>query len=155
VLNVDDSPAGAQFRPGDVFPRILGDVEMESDVLASVFEDGALPATRAAKVSAAIQETAAARAAQGFYGYLYDLLGRDQITLKGDVVPGAEWTVDQDVIRTAGLAKAVQGFGEGLPDADDPVSLSLLTNDVTTRTLRARATLTSVRPQIRRGLPAM
>jgi hypothetical protein len=136
VLNVDVIPAGATFRPTDVFPRILGDVEIESDVLATVFEDGSLPATRATRVSTALQETAAARAAQGFYGYLYDMLGRDQITLKGEVVAGAEWTVDQDVIRTASLAKAVQGFGSGLPDEGDPVSLSLLADDVTSRSLR-------------------
>ena len=147
VLNVDDIPAGTQFRPGDVFPRILGDVETESEVLAAVFQDGSLPATRASRVSTAVQETAAARAAQGFYGYLYDLLGRDLITLKGEVVAGAEWTVDQDVIRTASLSKAVQGFTSGLPDAEDPVSLSLLVNDVTSRSLRALTPLKFIHPR--------
>jgi hypothetical protein len=136
VLNVDEIPAGSSYRATDVFPRRIGDVETESDVLATVYQDGSLPSTRATRISVATQETAAARAAQGFAGYLYDLLGRDQITLKGEIAAGAEWSADQDVIRTAGLGKAVQGFGAGLPDAEDPVALSLLIDDVTTRSLR-------------------
>jgi hypothetical protein len=148
VLNVDTIPTGTQYRATDVFPRrLIEDVEMESEVLASIYQDGSLPATRASHVSAALQESAAARAAQGFYGYLYDLLGRDQITLKGDIDAGSEWIVDQDVIRTAGLGKAVQGFGSGLPTAADPVSPSLLIDDVTTRSLRVLTPLKYTNPR--------
>lgn len=148
VLNVDEIPTGAKYRPSDVAPRILGDVEMDSEVLASIFLDGSLSAARAARVPTALQETAAARAAQGFYGYLYDLLGRDQATLKGTgAATSIEWEADQDVIRTAGLGKAVQGFGTGLPGNEDPATLSVLRDDVTTRSLRVLTPLKFTNPR--------
>lgn len=128
VLNLDElKPEGAEdisFKASDVEPRTLGQVEGASISLEKLYASNAIGATEALR--------------SGFAGYMYDLLGRDQITLSG--TREREWIADQDVIRTADIGKPVQGLSIDLPapDARDapPVSLIHLISDVVDRSTR-------------------
>lgn len=125
VLNLDElKPEGAEdiaFKATDVEPRTLGQVEGASIELEKLYAANALGAQHS-----------------GFAGYMYDLLGRDQITLSGP--REREWVADQDVIRTAELGTAVQGLSSGLPRPDDreapSVSLIHLVSDIVDRSAR-------------------
>jgi hypothetical protein len=135
VLNLDEvqpeDTAPVPFKATDVAPRALIDVEQESEALAESYLTGAEPDDPGLR----------GRLTRGFYAYTYDLLSRDGATLIGD--RPAEWSQDQDVIRTAGLGEAVQGLGADLPRPGDkeapPVSLVHLTTDITDRYMRVLA----------------
>ena len=125
VLNLDElKPEGTEdiaFKSTDVEPRTLGQVEGASVELEKLYAANALGAQHS-----------------GFAGYMYDLLGRDQITLSGP--REREWISDQDVLRTAELGSAVQGLSSDLPRPDDreapSVSLIHLVSDVIDRSVR-------------------
>jgi hypothetical protein len=133
VLNIDADAPGT-FKASDVAPRLLATVEYESETNAKLYEDGALPAGLG----------------RAFSGYINDLLSRDQATMTG--ARPTEWKTDQDVIRTADLGKAVQGFTVGLPSPQDEeapeVTIAYLSSDVTDRQLRV---LTADRIKARRS----
>lgn len=124
VLNLEDMTEAMAFKAGDVYPRVHSAVEAGSEELANLYLDGALPAA----------------IGRNFYGYTYDLMTRDQVTLMGEQT-GAGWATDQDVIRTAGLGTPVQGLSKGLPRTDDAeaplISLAFLISDVEDRYMRA------------------
>ena len=129
VLNIDDVKSGT-YKSIDVAPRLLNVVEYESEDYAKLYLEKALPSS----------------IGTGFYAYTYDLLGRGQATLQGPVGE-AEWTVDQDVIRTAGLGSPVQGLSSRLPSGDKgnltkyaDVSPGFLISDVTDRSIRVLST---------------
>jgi hypothetical protein len=128
VLNLDRVDESLDYKATDVFPRSLDETESQSETIAQQYLEGALPAGLT----------------RGFFSYTYDLLARDQAVLKAtDGGAGSGWTVDQDVIRTAGLGTAVQGLSAGLPkpgvEDQPPVSLVYLISDVTDRTVRVLA----------------
>ena len=117
-LNLDAMDSSLSYKEGDVVPRKLDDVELESEEVAGRYLDGALPEERG----------------RGFYSYTYDLLSRDQAVLQGGTP--MEWPEDQDVVRTAGLGVSVQGLSSGLPNRENPVSIAFLLSDVTNRAVR-------------------
>jgi len=128
VLNLDRNDPALAFKQSDVAPRVLSEIEHQSEDTAKLYLDGALPSTMG----------------RGFYAYTHDLLNRDGATLQGQ--QGSGWREDQDVIRTASVDAPVQGLSKGLPappkgdkksDKDDiPVDLAYLISDVTDRSLR-------------------
>jgi hypothetical protein len=126
VLNLEDMSTAMAFKAGDVYPRVHSAIEAGSEELANLYLDGALPAA----------------IGRNFYGYTYDLMTRDQVTMMGEQ-GGAGWTADQDIIRTAGLGAPVQGLSKGLPSRDDEeapmLSLAFLISDVEDRYMRALA----------------
>jgi len=119
VLNLDEVPEGAQYKPTDVAPRSLAKTESDSEILANKYLDG-----------------------EGdFFGYLYDLFSRDASTLVGK--EGSGWTEDQDVIRTAGLGTSVQGLSTGLSEKA-MVTPSFLLSNVSDRAMRVLTSDVSV-----------
>jgi hypothetical protein len=127
VLNLDRNDEGDNYNPDDVAPRVISEVEKQSDELAQLYEsDKALPA----------------EIGRGFFAFTQYLLGKDQAVLQGPIdIP---WKADQDVIRTAGPEVATQGFFMGLPDVNvNPqsagvvcVTLALLSNNVREKLVR-------------------
>lgn len=123
ILNVDaNDEHGATYNQSHVNPRILGDVEVQSDAVAKMYEEGAMPEGMT----------------RSFIGYAQDLLGRDQMVLDGP--RPTEWKADQDVVRTADPTVPVQGFARGLSSALDdeapPVTVAMLSTNVKDRTMR-------------------
>lgn len=127
VLNIDSVPEGTPFKPEQVAPRSLAQNESDSEMLAQIYLNGAAPEFTA---NQAIVDRARGL---GFYSYIYDLTGRDQVSLAG--VAGGGWSEDQDVIRTEGLGTAVQGLSKGLT-VDAEVTPAFLLSDVTDRGVR-------------------
>ena len=127
VLNLDRNEGG-NFKATDVAPRVLSDVETQSEDLAQLYETGkALPA----------------EVGLGFFAYTQHLLGQDQAVLRGPA--GNPWSADQDVLRTAGPDVAVQGLSTGLPSGNSfdlagedgiYVSLAMLISNTTNRSVR-------------------
>jgi len=97
VLHLDEHATDAATKDTDVVPRILREVLNQSDEIAKMYEEGALPDSMAKE----------------FSSYTYDLLGRDQAVLEGKTALG--WRADQDIIRTAPLALPVEGLSKNLP----------------------------------------
>jgi hypothetical protein len=136
---------GTSYKATDVNPRVHGRIEADSEVLAAVYTEQALPATVTASTAASAQATLS----RGFFPYVQDLLTRDLSTLSPSTgADPSEWTSvtwaeDQDVIRTAGLGAPVQGLSKSLPKRDDwkeaPASLAFLVSDVTNRSIRVLA----------------
>lgn len=126
VLYLDDADSELAHKASDVAPRSLEATEVESEDLAARYLDGALPETMG----------------KGFAAYMYDLLGRGQATLQGSAP--TEWSDDQEILRTAGPATAVQGLSAKLPGWDNkkkkeentPISLAFLVSDVKDRLVR-------------------
>jgi len=123
VLNLDAAPEGeVAFNEAHVTPRILGDVETQSDSTAQMYMEGAMPEGMG----------------RAFIGFAQDLLSRDQAVLSGP--RPTEWVTDQDVLRTAPPDEAVQGLDTKLPGRDDeeapPLTLAMLISNVTDRTTR-------------------
>lgn len=123
VLNLDardEQPVA--FDAAQVVPRILGDIEAQSDSMAKMYEEGALPEGMG----------------RAFVGYSQALLGRDGVALEGP--RPVEWQADQDVLRTADPSKPVQGLDTNLSSVEDeeapPVTLAMLTSNVRDRTAR-------------------
>ena len=127
VLNLDNADTtGYTYKETDIMPRTLKAVENDSEALATRYLEGA--------------QADAVGGVNSFYGYTYDLLGRDLATLQGPV-EGAGWTEDQDVFRTGSLNVKVEGLSRGLPPAPKdkysiPVTLAFKINDVTNRAIR-------------------
>jgi len=121
ILNLDLLSEELAFKTSDVAPRSLQDIETISVRRALMYEDGIY-------------------SDDGFIAYIYDLTDRDQAVLLTAEKTAGEWSVDQDVIRTAGLEVRVQGLSKDLPGRDmkdaPPVSLALLISDVTDRSVR-------------------
>jgi hypothetical protein len=101
TLNLDSvKPSDGSYKASDVMPRDLNDVEATSIAAEQAFLTGSSDK-------------------DAFFTYMYDLLTRDQTVLMGDQAPGVtEWRHDQDVIRTAGYDKAVQGLSDSLPSGN-------------------------------------
>ena len=122
VLNLDDANPDISHKTTDVIPRSLETVEIESNDLATRYLDGALPESMG----------------KGFVAYTYDLLGRGQAVLQGSTP--TEWAEDQEILRTADPATAVQGLSQSLPAADIPtISLAFLISSVKDRMVRVLA----------------
>jgi hypothetical protein len=123
VLNLDkNTPGDGSYKPTDVLPRDLNEVEL-----------GALQAEQVYLAGSNSSDT--------FYAYMYNQLTADQVTLSATTTGAATaWREDQDVIRTAGLGAPVQGLSANLPARnllEAKVSVAYLVSDVTDRTIRA------------------
>ena len=120
TLNLDSvKPSDGSYKASDVMPRDLNDVEATSIAAEQAFLTGSSDK-------------------DAFFTYMYDLLTRDQTVLMGDQAPGVtEWRHDQDVIRTAGYDKAVQGLSDSLPSGNQSdknyadVTLAFLVSSMT------------------------
>jgi hypothetical protein len=136
VLNIDKVEDNASYKRSDVVPRVLDEVELESELMAQLFLDG----KHADYFARSSLDVGAAQGmvGRGFVTFMNDLLGRDQVTLDGP--RQVEWREDQDVIRTGPMDKAVQGLAEGLPGRDSKegaeVTLQSLMSDVPDRSVR-------------------
>ena len=122
VLNLDRNNESDNYNPDDVAPRIISEVEQQSEELAQLYEnDKALPA----------------EIGRGFFAFTQYLLGKDQAVLQGPI--DKPWKADQDVIRTAGPEVATQGFDMELPadnPLETPVTLALLSSSVREKLVR-------------------
>jgi hypothetical protein len=125
TLNLDSVPPESQFKATDVYPRSLAQTESDSEMLASIYLNGAAPEFTGAMVAKA--------KGLGFYSYLYDLFDRDGRTLVG--ATDGSWSEDQDVIRTAELGSPVQGLSAGITVSAEATPAFLL-SDVTDRSMR-------------------
>jgi hypothetical protein len=140
VLNVDILDPSLAYKETDVFPRSLTRTENESEVVASVYLESALPQEATGRLEEMRQRTG-----RGFHAYIYDLLSRDMQVLRSSHKAGTaeeltEWGEDQDILRTASLEEPVQGLSSGLPNAKNteapPLSLAFLLHNVTDRSIR-------------------
>ena len=126
VLNLDSVPKISVFKDTDVAPRSLAQTESDSEMLASIYLNGAAP-----------EFTGGKGRVLGFYSYLYDLFDRDARTLVG--ATEKSWLEDQDVIRTAEFGTPVQGLSSGITVQADATPAFLL-SDVTERSMRVLTT---------------
>ncbi len=129
VLNVDKVDASAAYKRTDVLPRVLDEVELESELMAQLFLDG----RHDEYFGRSSLDIGAAQGlvGRGFVTYMNDLLGRDQNVFDGP--RPVEWREDQDIIRTAAMDKPVQGLAAGLAARDGEVTLQALMSDVSDR----------------------
>ena len=95
VLNLDVlEPEGGMapdYKHEQVAPRVLGEIENASDKVAEAY-------------------LAAGPKEKGFAAYIYDLMGRDAVTLQANGAGTAPWLQDQDILRTDWLETPVNAL---------------------------------------------
>ena len=136
ALNLDSvKPADGSYKASDVVPRNLNEIESASIAAEQAFLTGSSDS-------------------DAFFTYMYNMFTRDQVVLTGENAAATEWRYDQDVIRTAGYDKAIQGLSDSLPSGSTTdknyadVTLAFLVSSMTAdRSVRVVGSTRSYNPK--------